>query len=111
MRPTLETLAVVASLLTFAGGLIAWYSANVQKRYAAQRDFAHLQRSYEQLASNQSAILKELDEKFDELFQRMEAKSNQALLELKDVKGLVTAAIVKGNVGDNSSGWARRPDS
>lgn len=97
MKPTLELLAVVVSLLTFAGGVIAWYSASVQKRYASQRDFEHLKRNYEQLASNQNEIVKDLDKGFDSL-----------ILELKEVKGLQTAILVKISPSDSVSDIYRR---
>lgn len=110
MRFSLETLAVIASLLTFSGGIVAWYSASVQKKYAAMRDFQHLQRSYEQLATNQTAILRELDDRFDKLSQDMDSRFNQALLEAKDLKGVLTAVMVQMNQQGTQSGWIKKTD-
>lgn len=46
-----EQLALVLGLLSTCGGAIAVYRSNVTKEYAAQRDFAHLRKNYEQLSS------------------------------------------------------------
>jgi hypothetical protein len=54
-------------ILTFIGGLIAYYRGSVEKGYAAKRDFGHLKNNYQQLATNQDQILREQDERFDRL--------------------------------------------
>lgn len=64
---SLETLISLMSIATFLGGAIAWYSAKIQKGYAAKRDFEHLKRNFEQLSSAQGLIMKELDTRFDSL--------------------------------------------
>lgn len=62
-----------------------------RKEYAAQRDFGHLQRNYEQFTANLANLVDECDRRFDE----------QAL-ELKEVKGLLNVVIMKLS-GDNTS--------
>lgn len=96
MKPTLEIIAILISISTFLGGLVMWYSGAVRKRYASQRDFEHLKASYNQLASNQAAILKELDTRFD-----------ATMLELKEHKGLLVAVLGQtlGKKGDDSQSF------
>lgn len=58
-------LAIVSTLLGIVStlvGCILWARSVVRKQYAAERDFAHLRRCYEQLAENQLTLLKEVDE-------------------------------------------------
>ena len=67
LESTLTILLGIISLVTAVLGAIAWYRGSVVKDYAASRDFNHLKRSYEQLATNQAEILKELDTRCDAL--------------------------------------------
>lgn len=50
----------ILGLLTSLAGFLVWYGSSVRKSYAAERDFAHLRRNYEQLAENQKHMLIEL---------------------------------------------------
>ena len=97
MKYGLELFALIASALTFMGGLVMWYAGAVKKSYAAQRDFDHLKGSYKQIAANLDAVSREQDGRFDQL-----------ALELKEVKGLLTAIIVKITPGESSTGWYRK---
>ncbi len=83
-RTSLEILALVVSLVTFVGGCLAWYSAAVVKQYAAQRDFQHLTRSYEQLSGAIASLHSDIDRSQDLM-----------LLELRELKGQVTVLLVK----------------
>lgn len=96
---SLETLATIISIVTFAGGVLAWYSGAVQKRYAAQRDFEHLKRNYEQLARNQETILKEIDSKFDVVAR-----------DLLELKSLTNQLFIRCASDQNSIGWRRSDD-
>lgn len=73
---TLISLAM--GLASFLGGLILWYRGSVEKRYAAERDFRHLQRNYEQLSGHLLALIKEEDSRYDEI-----------RLELRDIKNFL----------------------
>lgn len=57
----------ILGILTSFAGFLAWYTSGVKKSYAAERDFNHLRRNYEQLAQNQQAILSLLDSMNDEV--------------------------------------------
>jgi len=57
----------IIGILTFAGGTLAWYSGAIEKRYAAQRDFQHLRKNQEQIASTINSLFKEQDRRFDEI--------------------------------------------
>jgi hypothetical protein len=52
----------VLGILTAFCGWLAWYGSSVKKAYAAERDFNHLRRNYEQLAENQKHILQLLED-------------------------------------------------
>lgn len=98
MKPTLEIVLMFISLASFLGGVVMWYTGAITKRYAAQRDFEHLKRSYSQMAENQAKILDELDRRFDAV--------NQILA---DIKGLEMALLTKLG-SENSTGWYRKPE-
>lgn len=89
---TWENVLGLISVATAFFGAFAWYSASVVKRYAAQRDFEHLRRNMEQLAINQAAILKEVDERSDGLE-----------IELRELK-----IYLLSKMGDTTIGNARR---
>jgi hypothetical protein len=52
-------------IITAFGGWLAWYASSVKKAYAAERDFNHLRRNYEQMVENQTEMLKMLEELVD----------------------------------------------
>lgn len=64
-------IALIISICSFFGGLIMWYRGSVEKRYAAERDFNHLKRNYEQLAASLASLMQMEDERFDELRLRL----------------------------------------
>jgi hypothetical protein len=74
----------VISIVAFAGGAITWYTGAVKQRYAAQRDFDHLKRSYNGLSDNVRGLMAEVDE-----------RATEQMLELKEVKALLTAIMFK----------------
>jgi len=39
----------MTGLLSFVGGIFFWFKSNIEKRYAAERDFAHIRNDYKQL--------------------------------------------------------------
>lgn len=80
-------------LFSFTGGLILWYRGSVEKRYAAERDFKHLQRNYEQLCSG----LVDLDEKVDE-------KTAHLLTHFLEIKGLLFAVLGERTAGGSVRG-------
>lgn len=84
MKVSMEVVAFLISVVNVVAGFLLWYSANVTKSYAAKRDFEHLKRHYEQLATNQGQILKELDEMRD-----------AANLELRDIKHNLSLIVMR----------------
>ena len=58
----LGILVSALSLLTGVMGAIAWQTARTRKQYAAERDFAHLKRNYEQLTHHVEWLMKEITE-------------------------------------------------
>lgn len=70
MQNWLALAGFVLGLFTSLAGALAWYATSVRKRYAAERDFQHLKRNYEQLAANQGVMLSnfaELDSKLGDI--------------------------------------------
>jgi hypothetical protein len=66
--PLIATIISCILGLTGAGfGIFARWKASVEKGYAAQRDFAHLQRNFDQLVRNLELLTKEQDARFDRL--------------------------------------------
>ena len=72
---------IIGIVTAILGGL-AWYKGAIEQRYAAQRDFGHLRRNYEQLNANLLALMREEDERFDEL--RLELREMKITLGLHD---------------------------
>ena len=82
----LNLLSVGLGLASFLGGLLLWYRGAVEKQYAAQRDFGHLKRHYEQMGQNLVTLTREFDRRFDDL----EA-------DIKDVKSFLNVLITRGS--------------
>ena len=60
------------SLLTGIVGAIAWQTARTRKHYAAERDFAHLKRNYEQLTHHVEWLMKELTEYHNQTMRQLD---------------------------------------
>lgn len=76
---TIIALAGLAlAALTTGGGIFQYILTSQKKSYAAERDFNHLKRNYEQLAQNQQLLLKEFEERSIEL--RQELREQKILL-------------------------------
>lgn len=79
-------LVSACSLITGIVGAIAWYSSKVKKEYAAERDFKHLKRNYEQLAVNVENLWRLMDDSFREHEEKLSDQHNQILRELAELK-------------------------
>jgi hypothetical protein len=55
---------MLATITTVLGGVF-WFANSEKKRYAAERDFAHIRRNQEQLQQGLNGLLHELDRRFD----------------------------------------------
>lgn len=69
-------------------GLITWYSNSEKKRYAAERDFNHLKRNYEQLTLNLKMVAEEIDD-----------FHNKVMQELVEIKALAYRQLTDRNKG------------
>lgn len=65
-------LSLVMGLGSFLASLLFWYKGSVEKRYAAQRDFGHLRRNYEQLSQAVAQLGEELDQRMDAVDNRLQ---------------------------------------
>lgn len=63
----LEILSICVGLAGAVFGMLMWYKSAVEKSYAAQRDFQHLKRNQEQIASLLSANMEELERQFNQI--------------------------------------------
>lgn len=79
-------LVSLCSLITGVVGAFAWYSSKVKKEYAAERDFNHLKKSYDQLAVNVEQLWRLMDDNFREHEQKLVDQHNQILRELAELK-------------------------
>lgn len=98
-KQTIELLQFVVLCISVGTTIfvtISWYSSVVRKQYAAQRDFDHLKRNYEQLSLGQAEIMKEFDKRTDEI-----------ALDLRDLKNIANGIMLKIST-DASIGWGKR---
>lgn len=75
---------------SFISGGVLWYNGSIEKRYAAQRDFAHLQRNQEQISQGINHVTDEMEDRF-----------NSMNTELVQIKSLLVALLAK--TGDSIS--------
>jgi hypothetical protein len=62
-----DHIALAMGCLSFLGSLVFWWSTYIRKRYAAERDYAHLKRNYEALSIAVTALDKMLDSRLDRI--------------------------------------------
>ena len=96
------------SISSLFGGLILWYRGSVEKRYAAERDFNHLKRNYEQLTANLTTLRQQEDDRFDGIrlrlnnieqdVQRMHPKNHTP-------SGRTASLLARVSALDSSSHW------
>ena len=60
------------SLLTGVVGAIAWIQAKTKKQYAAERDFNHLKKNYEQLSGNVEQLWRQMDENYSNTIRQLD---------------------------------------
>ncbi len=109
---SLEILATAISVLTFGGGSLAWYSAYVQKRYAAQRDFEHLRRNYEQISQLLKVMNEELEESFEAVgdrFNTLGDRFNAIDRNTDSIQQKLNVLMIK-ILPEHSTGWMKQTD-
>lgn len=81
-----------------SGGGLAWYASSVRKGFAAERDFAHIKRNYEQAQE----AMKVLQEDNDKL--------HDTLIEVKAyVIGMSNRLEgIAARLDSSTGGWSRR---
>lgn len=90
---SLEAAAALIGILTFIGGLIAWYRGAVQKEYASQRDWEHVKNNQKQLVENLNFIFKEIDERFDKIVEYQDNRFDKIDGQLIEVKSMFFASL------------------
>lgn len=63
----LEYIGVGIAVLTFIGGIFAWYSAAVRKEYASQRDWEHLKNNQRQFQENLNFLFKDMGQDIENM--------------------------------------------
>lgn len=99
-KQTVELLQFIVLCLSIGTTIfvsISWYNSALRKQYAAQRDFEHLKRNYQQLSEGQGTILKEFDTRFDKLN-----------LDSIEVKNILNVILIKLS-NEVSTGWIKKP--
>lgn len=81
-----NAVSLALGVASFVGGLALWHKGSVEKSYAAQRDFAHLKRQYEQMTQIMVDRSRELDKRLDNL----EA-------DLRDIKSFLQILLTRGS--------------
>lgn len=95
-----EQIALFVSLsgvISIIGGGLAWYRSSVQKSYAAERAFGHLEKSIQQLSANLATLSDELD------------SIDRTILEQKMVIQAIYGRMeaISAHLGAVTSGWKR----
>lgn len=57
--------SLLIGLSTTFAAIVFWYVKAEKRKYGLERDFAHLQRNYEQIQQGLNTILQEMDSRFD----------------------------------------------
>lgn len=85
-------------VLTTAGGVLTWYVNGSTKKYAAERDFAHIKRNYEQ-AHQALLMLQEDNDRLRETF-----------IEMKTLMIGMSNRIegIAARIDSSTSGWSKR---
>lgn len=65
-------LSLIMGLASFLSGILFWYKGSIEKRYAAQRDFGHLKRNYEQLSQGVADLGEDMDQRLDSIDKRLQ---------------------------------------
>ena len=78
-------IGLVMGVISFLGGVVMWHKGSVEKRYAAQRDFQHLKRNYQQLTT----ALDHLDEGVGEGNDQLKRELTDIKASLNEVKMLL----------------------
>lgn len=118
---SLETvISLVLGITSLVSGIFLWHRSSVTKNYAAERDFQHLKRNYEQ----NSEVLGEVAENVERLCESRNAiqhqlnqtqlsvdRTKESLIEMK-AHILAISNRLEGLAaqigGDRSSGWPKR---
>lgn len=106
-----SVVSCVLALSSASFAIFVRWKASVEKGYAAQRDFAHLQRNFEQLNQSMQIFLKDQKEGFDSLsdglkegFQAMakdqDARSHRLELGQSELRMMVSS--LNSNFSSNS---------
>jgi hypothetical protein len=61
MNTLMTVISLVMGVSSFIGGIILWYKGSVEKSYAAQRDFGHLKRNYENLSNAINILIEQVE--------------------------------------------------
>lgn len=97
MEKVQDVLSLVIGLSGAIGGLALWYKSSIEKRYAAERAFNHIQKHYEGL-SHQLVLQDQSLEQID-----------RTLIEMKGTQNGIYNSVERlaARVDSSTSGWQR----
>lgn len=82
----IEYAGAIIGIVTFIGGIVAWYRGAIQKEYASQRDWQHIKTNQKELVQNLNFLFNELDGRLDRM-------DNQIV----ELKGMMYALLRRRN--------------
>lgn len=95
-------LSLILGLSSLVGGFLLWHKGSVEKRYAAERDFRHIQNDLKSLSASLAHEAEEVERNFNEL--RFELKESKALLLAQTQR----FESILARLELNTTGWSRR---
>lgn len=98
MNISLEVIATLLGILSIVAGGVSWYRSSVQKNYAAERDFAHIRRNYEQAQQALNSLQEDND------------RVREILIEMKSLMLAMSNRMegIAARLDSSTGGWSRR---
>lgn len=109
-----DFLGLVSGILAIAGAVgtaLFYYRSTVEKRYAAERDFAHIRRNIETVGQ----AIAQLDDTMQERFDKLDGSVAETRHDLKEIKAFSLSLsqrfeMILTRLEANSSLFNRRTD-
>lgn len=98
MLEILNYASIAMGLIVGIGGGLAWYEAKTKKEYAAERDFRHLNRNYENLSMALKQFADENERHYEMLRDRID--TNNGLT--SEIRLILLTKLDGSTLGDRS---------
>ena len=104
-----EEIALYLALACNAIQLISWWDASQKKRYASELDFMSIKEGQRTILDQVKLLEKQVESDEIQAYRRSKEIESHLIDELKEVKGIINALIVK-TTGDSISDILKRKD-